>query len=143
MKSTLATLLAGVFATLGVDLPIDRADAHHSAAVFFNRDRIVEIHGVVTRWSFTNPHPILTVEVTNPDGQKVEWLMQFTNVLNMKRLGITTATFAPGMELTVAGPRANAEEISALNPELVVLPDGTEVRAAPGQAGERGVTRPN
>jgi hypothetical protein len=143
MKSTIATLLAVVFAAVGVLLPIDRADAHHSAAVFFNRDRIVEIHGVITQWSFTNPHPILMVEVTDPDGQKVQWLMQFTNVLNMKRLGITTETFAAGMEVTVSGPRANAEEILALNPELVVLVDGTEVRAAPGQAGERGVTRPN
>ena len=143
MKSTIAILLVVVFTTVGVLLPIDRADAHHSAAVFFNRDRIVEIQGVITRWSFTNPHPILMVEVADPDGQKVEWLMQFTNVLNMKRLGITDATFAEGMEVTVAGPRANAEEILALNPELVVLPDGTEILAAPGQPGERRVTRPN
>ena len=73
MKSTIATLLVVVFATVGVLLPIDRADAHHSASVFFNRDRIVEIQGVITRWSFTNPHPILMVEVTEPDGEKVEF----------------------------------------------------------------------
>ena len=65
------------------------------------------------------------------------------DVLNMKRLGITVATFAANMEVAVAGPRAFAEGIYALNPELVVLPDGTEIRAAPGQGGERGVTRPN
>ena len=142
MRSIIATFLVGVFAGVGLLLPIDRAEAHHSAAVFFDRDRIVEIRGEITQWTFTNPHPILMVELTDPDGQKVEWLMQFTNVLNMKRLGITDATFATGMEVTVAGPRAIAEEIYALNPELVVLPDGTEIKAAPGQGGERGVTRP-
>ena len=143
MRSSTTTFLAGVLVAVGLMLPLDHAAAHHSAAVFFDRDRIVEIHGVVTQWSFTNPHPILRLEVTDGDGQTVEWLMQFTNVLNMKRLGITLATFVAGMELTVAGPRAIAEEIYALNPEQVVLPDGTIVRAAPGQAGERGVTRPN
>ena len=143
MRSSVATLFVGVLAAAGLLLPVDRADAHHSASVFFNPDNVVEIRGVVARWEFTNPHPIMTVEVTNPDGQKVEWLMQFTNVLNMKRLGITVATFDAGMEVTVAGPRAVAEATYALNPELVVLPDGTEIRAAPGQGGERGVTRPN
>ena len=143
MKSSIATFLVSALAAVGLLLPIDRADAHHSAAVFFDRDHIVEIRGIVTRWSFLNPHPILMVEVTDPDSEKVEWLMQFTNVLNMKRLGITDATFAAGMEVTVAGPRALAEEIYALNPELVVLPDGTEIVAAPGQGGERRVTRPN
>ena len=136
MKSSIARFLVGALAAVGLLLPIDRADAHHSAAVFFDR-------GVVTRWSFLNPHPILMVEVTDPDSEKVEWLMQFTNVLNMRRLGITDATFAAGMAVTVAGPRAIAEEIYALNPELVVLPDGTEIVAAPGQGGERRVTRPN
>ncbi len=143
MRSSIATLLIGVLVAVGLLLPIDHADAHHSAAVFFDRDRMVEIQGVVTQWSFTNPHPIVMVDVTDPDGQRVEWLMQFTNGLNMKRLGITDATFAVGMEVTVAGPRAIAEEIYALNPELVVLPDGIEIRAAPGQPGERSVTYPD
>ncbi len=143
MRSTIATLLVGALVAVGLLLPINQGAAHHSAAVFFDRDRIVEIRGLVTQWSFTNPHPILRVEVADGDGPRVEWMMQFTNVLNMKRLGLTVSTFAAGMELTVAGPRAIAEEIYALNPERVLLPDGTEIRAAPGQAGERGVTHPN
>ena len=143
MRASIAVLLVGIVSATGLLLSIDRADAHHSAAVFFDRDRMVEIHGVVTKWSFTNPHPIVMLDVTEANGQKVEWLMQFTNVLNMKRLGITDATFAVGMEITVAGPRAVAEEIYALNPELVVLPDGIEIRAAPGQPGERSVIYPD
>jgi hypothetical protein len=53
--------------------------------------------------------------------------------LNMRRLGITTETFAVGMEVTIKGPRSVAPGTHSVNPEQVFLPDGTEIRAAPGQ----------
>ena len=125
-------LLAGVLGA-GVLVLAAPAAAHHSAAVFFNRDLLVEIRGVITEWSFTNPHPIMRIAVKGENGETVEWMAQFTNVLNMRRLGITTETFAAGMEVTIKGPRSVAPGTHSVNPEQVFLPDGTEIRAAPGQ----------
>ena len=44
-------------------------DAHHAQAPFFDQSREVEIEGVVTRFDFRNPHPVLYVDVTNDDGE--------------------------------------------------------------------------
>ena len=44
-------------ATLTSGVPI--AAAHHSQAAAFHMDRWVEIEGIVQRWLFRNPHPVL------------------------------------------------------------------------------------
>ena len=46
------------------------AYAHHSAAAF-NTDTEVTVTGVVTEYSFRNPHVYMTLEVTQEDGSKI------------------------------------------------------------------------
>ena len=58
-----AGLLAGVSAV-----------AHHSFAVFFDSDQgLVKVQGVVTEFSFRNPHGLIRVETKDKDGKTVEW----------------------------------------------------------------------
>jgi hypothetical protein len=106
---------------------------------------MVEVRGTITEWSFVNPHPIMRIAVKDASGGTTEWMAQFTNVLNMRRMGITAETFKVGIEVTIKGPRSVAAGTFSVNPEQVILADGTEVRAAPGQPSNlpRGIYKPS
>jgi hypothetical protein len=39
----------------------------------------IEITGSLKKMEFINPHSMLHLEVTNPDGTKVDWVFQTTN----------------------------------------------------------------
>src|SRR5687768_13341256 len=75
--------------------------SHHSAAAIFHQDREVEVKGVVKSWHFTNPHPLLLIEVTDGKGQKVDWGMHFPAATSLAKRGWSANTFKAG-ELVVA-----------------------------------------
>lgn len=57
------------------------AIAHHSIASEFDFNQEVELKGTLKRMDWITPHPILHLEVTNPDGSKTTWLFQSANSL--------------------------------------------------------------
>ena len=86
------TLVLGV-AAIVVSMPLF---AHHAQAPFFDQSREVEIEGVVTRFDFRNPHPVLYVSVTNDSGEVEEWQIQFGNATGLRRRGWTKDIIQPG-----------------------------------------------
>jgi hypothetical protein len=107
------------------------AGAHHSPSTFFDLTKSVEIQGTVTKWEFRNPHPILYVEVTDEQG-KHTWLLQFHNVTTMTRRGVTAQTFPVGIVVKAAGAPSRVPGEYGMNANLVVLPDGREIREGAG-----------
>lgn len=87
-----------VMATAALD-----ALAHHSFAVFFDHEKSVSIQGKVTDFQFRNPHGIVVVEVTNPDGSKVIWKAETNSPSMMLRRGWTKQSVRPGDTVTVEG----------------------------------------
>lgn len=49
---------------------------HHSFAAFFNLDETVAVEGVVKEFWFENPHSRIYIDVTNEDGEVVEWMLE-------------------------------------------------------------------
>lgn len=102
------------------------ASAHHSIAVTFNLDEIVEIDGEVTRILWRNPHVRLNVRTVDEDGRAADWWMEGGAVSRLARWGVEEGTVANGDRVRLAGfpSRRRANEMFGLN---LLLPDGREI----------------
>jgi|SRR5688572_22357641 len=107
--------------------------AHHSPSTFFDLTKTVEIQGVVTKWEFRNPHPILYVEVTDEHGKNT-WLLQFHNVTTMTRRGVTAQTFPVGIAVKAVGAPSRVPGTYGMNANVVIMPDGREIKEGAGGA---------
>jgi hypothetical protein len=124
MKRTVCALV--VFATMAGG----RASAHHSYAAY-DRDRIVEIEGVIDEFKVMSPHTLLTVK--GADGQLYtgEWLA----IPALKRSGIDAATLKIEQRIVMGGnPRRDFDESRVMNLKAVLRPsDGWRWGQAPLQ----------
>jgi len=115
-----------VVASLGgivLSLP---AYAHHSPNVHFDRNDVVEIHGVLIEVGWHNPHIQLTVLTRNEDGSEVEWHVEESNTNVQQRRGVLRENYEVGENIRVAGFRGlrNRTAIFATN---TLLANGREL----------------
>ena len=97
---------------------IQPAYAHHSAAAF-NTEAEVTVTGVVTQYSFRNPHVYLTLEVTKEDGSKVSTEVEAGAASVIAPLGFTRDSVKVGDTVTVHGsPGRRQPETLLLGREL-------------------------
>jgi hypothetical protein len=99
-------IAGGVARTLiGIALALAAFSAfsHHSFAVFFDHEKAISIRGKVTEFQFRNPHGIVGVEVTSPDGSKVIWKAETNSPSMMLRRGWTKESIRVGDIVTVDG----------------------------------------
>ncbi|MDE0006042.1 MAG: DUF6152 family protein [Rhodospirillaceae bacterium] len=102
------------------------ACAHHSIAVTFNLDEIVEIEGEITRVLWRNPHVRLNVRSMNDEGHATDWWMEGGAVSRLARWGVEEGTVAIGDSVRLAGfpSRRRSNEMFGLN---LLLSDGREI----------------
>jgi hypothetical protein len=74
--------------------------AHHSDAAL-SMDEVVTFEGVVTEYSFRNPHAYFTVDAAGESGEQIEWNVQMASSITMTRLGWNRDTLAIGDYVTV------------------------------------------
>ena len=111
-----------IFALVSAAAPLS---AHHSWPVSY--DRLVTVKGTLVQFTWSNPHPMMTLEVQNDDGQKEKWLIGGPAIIRMEANGWTKTTVKPGDVITGIGYQfANCQKIVRL--ERVVLADGRELR---------------
>jgi hypothetical protein len=103
------------------------AHAHHAAAPIFYQDREVEVKGVVKSWRFTNPHPLLTIEVTDEKGQKVDWGMHFAAATSLSKRGWSPETFKAGEVVVAKGHPSKAPGTHGIEAGTVTREDGRAV----------------
>jgi hypothetical protein len=79
------------------------ASAHHSFAVHFTADEVITVEGVVTEFSFSNPHGQLFWTATNADGEAEEWSAETNSPNILRRRGWSKESIQPGDAVTVTG----------------------------------------
>ena len=109
----LATFVMGAFASAQVL-------AHHSFAAEFDGNVPVQIHGVVTKVEWTNPHTYFYVEVEGENGAFEEWAMEMGSPNGLMRRGWTRNTLEVGSEVMVKGSRARDGSFKG-NVQAVIL----------------------
>ena len=99
--------------------------AHHSVPVNFDQSKEVSIEGVLTEIKWVNPHAHFRINVTQPDGSVLEWLVEMGATNTMKRAGFPMERFLVGQRYTIIGPPGRRDRAVLL--DEVVMPDGAHL----------------
>ena len=114
--------------------------AHHGAAAFDVGKKVV-LKGTVKQWIYSNPHCLLTLEVTGEDGQVVRWIVegQAPNVVFPAGYRKDTFTFGDQVSVTVE-PVKNGRPLGRIL--AAVTADGKTLGAASSQSTTPAVNQP-
>ena len=105
MTRMIMGLCVGALAFLGTDL-----NAHHSMAEYTTTERVT-IQGEVVAFEFRNPHSFIHLVVTEADGSRIRYAVEWGGSSQLASLGITATTLRPGDVVIVSGfPAQNAAD---------------------------------
>ena len=109
--------------------------AHHTQVTFYFMDEVVEVTGVVKRWSLVNPHPELVLEVTEEGGETIELRVYALGVAGMmSRAGWTRDSLVPGETVTVRGSPSRASDSSMAGRSVTKSSGAVLTMGGPGPA---------
>lgn len=96
-RSILQAFGTGALALSGMLALAPLAQAHHGTAVSYDQDRFITVSGVVTEFRWRNPHSALFLDITDEDGETVNYAIELASPVLMSRSsGWTRETFKPG-----------------------------------------------
>jgi hypothetical protein len=119
------TARAAVLGALGVAVCMPAA-AHHSRSNF-DLDTVVEIDGVVTEFSWKNPHAYVVIESTDENGATADWTFELNSTPVLKRFGWTEHSLAVGDRVHATGNPDRDTSRRFLYGNLFRKSDGTEI----------------
>jgi len=119
-----ARALAAVIAVVLLGAPLR---AHHGTGTY-DSTKSVTLSGVVTEFSFVNPHAALFFDVKDAAGKVVNWAIEMNSPGVLKRAGWTKNTFKPGDQITITVRPAKAgTPVGLINRAQPVLVNGKQV----------------
>ena len=87
-----------------------RLDAHHSMAEYRTTDSVT-IQGEVVGFEFRNPHSFVHVVVTEGDGTRIRYAVEWGASSQLASRGVRATTLQPGDEVIITGfPTLNPGE---------------------------------
>ena len=97
--------------------------AHHGTNASYDATKAVTLTGIVTRFTFRNPHAYIEFDVRNEKGEIVHSVGEMNSPTVLKAAGWTDTTIKAGDELTMT-----------LNPSRAGTPRGVVNRMRPVMA---------
>ncbi len=111
-------------AVVALALPITVA-GHHSPAEY-DQTTVVELEAEVVNVFWRNPHVLLRVTTSAPDGTLTSWDLEGAAVSSQRRRGVTADLVKPGDSVRIAGFASTRRDRHMLV-EHLLLPSGTEL----------------
>jgi hypothetical protein len=112
------------------------AVAHHSPAVF-DRSRTMTLEGVVTQFSWSNPHSWIHIDVTNDDGEVQNWTIEMNPATLLARGGWRRNSVQPGDSVSVLVHPLRRPDERGGQFVSITLPDGQVLGEVPAVLGAR------
>jgi hypothetical protein len=123
------SLLPASFLALGLLVLPLAATAHHSHAGFSGEP--VEIEGELGSVIWRNPHPVMTLKVTDTTGAEHLWRIQVLgNVNGLNRNGVSGDLFQAGERVSITGQVSTYRDDLLLG-TLAIVADGSVVKLGP------------
>ncbi len=126
MRIKLAVVMAAAMTGGGLWLTAAPGWAHHAFSAEFDASQPLELQGVVTKFELINPHAWIHIDVTDPDGEVVRWMIEGGAPNSLIRRGFTTDSLAIGTEILVNGYRAKDGSTRA-NGKDITFQDGRKL----------------
>lgn len=130
MKTRLVVLVALVGMAAGAQ-PV----AHHSFAATYDATKAIRVTGTLTKVEWTNPHIYFYLDVTDEDGEVVEWACESAAPGALSRRGFKRSNLNIGETLVVDGYQAK-DGSNLMDARRVSLTDGRIISGT--SAGEGG-----
>ena len=101
------------------------ASAHHGILIYDSESQVI-LAGTVTEWKFANPHVQFSIDVTDDQGNVVNWAVEGGSVYFWSRAGWNRGSLRPGngVEVTVY-PARDGRPLGVVS--KIVLSNGREL----------------
>ena len=110
-----------ILVLVSVAMPLS---AHHSWPVSY--DKLVTVKGTLLQFTWSNPHPMMTLEVQSTDGKKEKWMVGGPAINRMESNGWNKNTVKPGDVITGIGYQfSDGQKIVRL--ERIIFADGKQM----------------
>jgi len=111
---------------MGLALFCLRAHAHHAFAAEYDEKELVSVSGIVTRFTWTNPHAWLYIDVRDTQGKITKWSFEMGSPGGLQNRGWKRADLKQGDAVTVDG-YASKKRVHVANARNVDLPGGRKL----------------
>jgi hypothetical protein len=118
-------LLATILVSLSALSPV--AQAHHAFAAEFDGTKPIEVKGIITKVTLTNPHSWIYVDAKDASGKTVNWGFEFGAPFALAQKGLTRSTVSVGAEVTLRGFLSKNGQAFGYSTHIV-LPDGRTIQ---------------
>ena len=99
------------------------AEAHHSAAAFYQLDKQITVEGIVKSYTLGNPHARVYLTVKGPNGEDQAWMAEGGSRTVLLRNGWTGHEVKPGDHVKVIGNPSRDGSL-VMHFQKLVLPNG-------------------
>ena len=100
--------------------------AHHPITPYYNASRLVSISGPIVELRMVNPHVVLIIEGTGPDGRTGRWAFEgLAPNAFLRRQKDFKERLTAGTRITISGWAAKDPQARALSGNTITFADGT------------------
>ena len=101
--------------------------AHHPFTPYYDASKLASISGPIVELRATNPHVVLIIDGTGPDGRTGRWAFEGLppNVYKYRGLKDYKERLTVGTTITISGWSATDQQARAFSGNTVTFADGT------------------